>query len=269
VRLQAYALWDTVDFVLNGFVFVLIGLQLPFVLEGLHGYKTSTLIYYATMINALVIVLRLLWVYPSSYLACIIRTRLHKKPEKMPPPKEIFVTGWTGMRGVVALAAALSLPLNLANGDFFPRRNLLLFLTFSVILVTLVLQGLTLPPLIRALGLDGATGPDCEEEEARRLMLQAALAHIAAARDSSQPEVAEIYDDITSHLHARLARLQTPQPADTDTTPYSHYLQISTDMLRIERETALQLRNDGHISDTVLRKLERELDLTEARMSSL
>ncbi|HEY0307853.1 MAG TPA: Na+/H+ antiporter [Acidobacteriaceae bacterium] len=267
VRLQAYALWDTVDFVLNGLVFVLIGLQLPLVLAGLHGYKTTTLVFYAASVNALVIVLRLLWVYPSSYLACIIRTRVRKTPERMPPVKEIFVTGWTGMRGVVALAAVLSLPLTLANGDPFPRRNLLIFLTFSVILVTLVLQGLTLPPLIRALGLDSATGPDCEEDEARRLMLQAALTYIETTRNPDHPEVTKVFDDIAGHLQARLAGLQT-QPAE-GATPHNHYLQISTDLLRIERETALQLRNDGHISDTVLRKLERELDLSETRMSAI
>ena len=121
------------------------------------------------------IVLRLLWVFPGTALAYWIRRRVLHQNEPRPPARQIFVTGWTGMRGVIALAAALSLPEHLADGSPFPQRNLIIFLTFSVILVTLVLQGLTLPALIRALGLAGATGANCEETEARRIMAEAAL----------------------------------------------------------------------------------------------
>ena len=115
------------------------------------------------LFSALVIVLRLLWVFPGASLSYWIRRRFLRQNEARPPLRQLFITGWTGMRGVIALAAALSLPQQLADGRPFPQRNLIIFLTFSVILVTLVLQGLTLPTLIRALGLAGSAGPDHEK----------------------------------------------------------------------------------------------------------
>ncbi len=269
VRLQTNAVWNAIDFILNGLVFVLIGLQLPFVLAGLHAYSKGTLLGYAAVFSVLLIALRLLWIYPGAYLAYWIRRRLLKHTEPMPPARGIFVVGWTGMRGVIALAAALSLPATVANGQPFPSRNLILFLTFSVILVTLVLQGLTLPPLIRALGLAGGSGPDCEEEEARRLMLQAALAYIGAARAQDGPEFAAIYDDMAEHHQHRLEALQCQEGTGTDGMQYARYREISHELLGVERRTALQLRNEGRINDTVLRRLERELDLSEARMSAV
>src|SRR5207245_3895434 len=120
--------------------------------------------------------------------AYFIRRRFLGQDEGVPPARQIFVTGWTGMRGVISLAAALSLPEVLADGRPFPRRNLILFLTFSVILVTLVLQGLTLPWLIRILGLSGAAGLNCEEQEARRIVLEKALQHVEEARRKDRPE---------------------------------------------------------------------------------
>jgi CPA1 family monovalent cation:H+ antiporter len=158
VRIQAWAVWDSLTFVLNGLVFVLIGLQLHFVLAGIREYSFPQLLKYGALFSALVIVLRMIWMFPGAYIAHVIRRRVLHQKVQMPLARQIFVVGWTGMRGVVALAAAISLPEVLADGSPFPQRNLILFLTFSVILVTLVLQGLTLPPLIRALGLAGAVG---------------------------------------------------------------------------------------------------------------
>src|SRR4029077_10915785 len=155
VRMQALAVWDSLTFAVNGLVFVLIGLQLPHVLAGIRGYSLPRLLLYGALFSAIVIVLRLLWMYPGASIAYLIRTRLLHQTYTMPSAKQVFVVGWTGMRGVVALAAAIALPETISDGTLFPQRNLIIFLTFSVILVTLVLQGLTLPPLIRALGLPG------------------------------------------------------------------------------------------------------------------
>src|SRR6266478_1140186 len=149
VRIQTWAVWDSLTFVINGLVFVLIGLQLPYVLAGIRGYSLRDLILYGALFSAIVIVLRLLWMYPGGHLAHLIRTRVLHQNYPKPNAKQIFVVGWTGMRGVVALAAAIALPETLPDGSPFPQRNLIIFLTFCVILVTLVLQGLTLPPLIR------------------------------------------------------------------------------------------------------------------------
>jgi CPA1 family monovalent cation:H+ antiporter len=118
-------------------------LQLPLVREGIKTYSPGSLVLYGGLFSALVILLRLLWVFPGAALAYWIRRRVFHQNERRPPVRQIFVTGWTGMRGVIALAAALSLPERLADGSPFPQRSLIIFLTFSVILVTLVLQGLT------------------------------------------------------------------------------------------------------------------------------
>jgi Na+/H+ antiporter len=151
-RIEASAVWNTLDFVLNGVVFTLIGLQLPYVLEGIHNMRPAELFLDASILVGLIIALRLLWVYAASWIAFGIR-RFLKRPAERPPANETFIIGWTGMRGVIALAAAMSLPQVLDNGDAFPQRDVLIFLTFCVILATLVAQGLTLPFLIRKAGL--------------------------------------------------------------------------------------------------------------------
>src|SRR6476619_660579 len=207
VRLQANAVWSVFTFILNGFVFVLIGLQLPVVREGIRNYSSASLLLYGGLFSLLVLVLRLLWVFPGTTLAYWIRRHVFHQNEPRPPARQIFVTGWTGMRGVIALAAALSLPESLADGSPFPQRNLIVFLTFSVILVTLVLQGLTLPALIRALGLAGASGPNCEETEARRIMAEAALEQLERANRDIEPESAALYADLKEHYRLRLKSL--------------------------------------------------------------
>src|SRR6202035_4091584 len=182
-RPQTWAVWNAMTFAINGLVFVLIGLQLPYVLSGIREYSVRQLVFYGVLFSAIVIVLRLLWMYPGAHLAHFVRSRFLHQNNPRPSAKQIFVVGWTGMRGVIALAAAISLPEILANGTEFPERNLIVFLTFSVIFVTLVLQGLTLPPLIRMLGLEGGHANDAEEEEeARRIITSTALAHLEEAR---------------------------------------------------------------------------------------
>src|SRR2546423_8402620 len=156
VRIQVYAVWNALTFILTGVVFVLIGLQLPHVLAGIRGqYGLRALLLYGALFSAVVILLRLVWVFPGARLSYFIRRTILGQPEKTPPARSLFVVGWTGMRGVIALAAALALPQVLSDGSPFPRRNLIIFLTFCVILVTLVGQGLSLPAVIRALGLAG------------------------------------------------------------------------------------------------------------------
>ncbi len=272
VRLQAHAVWNAIDFVLNGLVFVLIGLQLPFVLAGLHSYSKGMLLTYAVVFSGLVIGLRLLWIFPGTYFAYWIRRRLLKQNEPTPGAKQIFVTGWTGMRGVISLAAALSLPRTMANGQPFPSRNLIVFMTFSVILVTLVLQGLTLPSLVRMLKLGGASSADGEEEEARRLMLEAALSYLQKAREKDGAQYGPLYEDLIEHHEERMGALRLQAAGAEDGAKpghYRRYREISHELLRVERKVALQLRNEGRISDTVLRRLERELDLSELRMTAV
>jgi CPA1 family monovalent cation:H+ antiporter len=187
VRLGAWSFWESFTFILNGLVFVLIGLQFPAVRASIHSYRLSALLVYGAIFSALLILLRLAWVFPGTSLSYWIRRRFLHQNEPTPGARGIFVVGWTGMRGVVSLAAALALPTALRDGSPFPHRNMIVFLTFCVIFVTLVLQGLTLPPLIRLLGLAGGAGPDCEELEARRIVTQAALSHLEGARARHGP----------------------------------------------------------------------------------
>jgi CPA1 family monovalent cation:H+ antiporter len=266
VRLQTWAVWESLSFILNGLVFVLIGLQLPNVLAGIHGYGRGTLLLYGALFSGLVIALRLIWIFPGAYLAHIIRTRLLHQAVKLPAAKDILIVGWTGMRGVIALAAAIALPRTLANGAPFPQRNLIIFLAFSIIFVTLVLQGLTLPPLVRALGVAGEAGPDLEEEAARREMLEAALAHLEKLHKQDETEFDAMYEDLTGHYQQRLAALSGNDEAEKAVGRQHHkrLSRLSRELLQVERCTAVRLRNDGHINDEILRELERELDLREA-----
>src|SRR5258705_2218451 len=196
VRMQIWAVWDAFTFILNGLVFVLIGLQLPFVLAGIREYSLGQLILYGALFSAIVILLRLIWMFPGARIANLIRRKLLHQDVAIPSKSQIFVVGWTGMRGVVALAAAISLPEQLANGADFPHRNLIIFLTFSAIFVTLVVQGLTLPPLIRWLGLAGLAGRNEEEDEARKLMIEAALQHLSAERERESGGLDEVFEEI-------------------------------------------------------------------------
>jgi monovalent cation/hydrogen antiporter len=245
---------------------VLIGLQLPYVLSGIHRFSFATLLLYGALFSGLVIALRLIWIFPGAYLANWIRTRLLHQNVKVPRPAAMLILGWTGMRGVIALAAAIALPQTLANGAPFPQRNLIIFLSFSVIFVTLVLQGLTLPPLVRALGLASEPGPNCEEEAARREIVQAALAHLEELRKKDETEFAAMYEDLTGHYRQRLAALTGEDAAENGVSPQHHkrLSRISRELLRIERCTAVRLRNEGNIDDEILRELERELDFREA-----
>src|SRR5581483_4122241 len=266
VRLQAWAVWDSLTFILNGLVFVLIGLQLPYVLDGIHGHSLATLILYGAMFSALVIALRVVWVMPGAYLAHWIRTRiLHQRVAK-PQFNGVLVVGWTGMRGVIALAAAIALPQSLPDGSPFPQRNLIIFLAFVVILVTLVLQGLTLPWVVRLLKVKDEGGPNIEEEQARREILRTALAYLLRSRKEDENRYDSLYEDLIGHYEQRLSLLEDGENDDRSVgrEQRRRFNRLSRDLLRVERQTAVRLRNDNRISDETLRQIERELDLREA-----
>jgi Na+/H+ antiporter len=268
-RLKGYAVWDTLTFILNGFVFILIGLQLPYVLEGIHEYRLGRLIELGLLFSLVVILLRLIWAYPGAWVSNFIRRRLLHQPEPFPNPRAILVVGWTGMRGVVALAAAISLPEALNDGSPFPQRNLIIFLTFSVIFVTLVVQGLTLPPLIRWLGLAGAGGESIEEAQTRRAMIEAALAYLETTRESDAPEFKPVYDELIHLQHLRLSRFEGAASGDVGYHPeqYERYHALSRKLRAIQRAALLNLRDHNQIGDETLRKLEQELDFVEAQFS--
>jgi monovalent cation/hydrogen antiporter len=267
VRIGLWSVWQSLTFILNGLVFVLIGLQFPRIRASIHSYHLSTILMYGAMFSVFLILLRLAWVFPGAHLSYFLRTRIGHQKERPPEARQVFVLGWTGMRGVVSLAAGLALPTLLKDGSPFPHRDLIIFLTFCVILVTLVLQGLTLPPLIRLLGLAGGEGPDCEELEARRIAAQAALDQLESAKARDREESAEIYDDLANHYRHRLATLKL-DASPKDLRDSERHRALLLEGLGVERATAIRLRNEGRIGDNVLRRIERELDLDESRLTS-
>jgi CPA1 family monovalent cation:H+ antiporter len=169
---------------------------------------------------------------------------------------------------VVALAAAISIPETLANGKPFGPRNLIVFLAFCVILVTLVLQGLTLPSLIRALGLAGATGMSAEEREARRIALEEAIEYLKEGREERGDGFLHAFDDLLDRYEHRLADLKAGHGEDENrpgSETYRQVMEAGEGAVQVERRTIIRLRDEGRISDDVLRTMERELDLEESR----
>ena len=273
VRLQVQGAWQALTFMLNGLVFVLIGLPLPYVLAGIHGrYGMGTLVFYGAVFSAMLILLRLVWVFPAMKFASFVERRWMGHKEEPLGAREVFVVGWTGMRGVLALAAAISIPEVLGDGRPFAARNLIVFLAFCVILVTLVLQGLTLPALIRRLGLAGATGMDPEEKEARRIVLAAAIRFLEQDRKRIGAEAEHLYDEVTHRYRHRLAAVATGAEESVDGMDgdtYARLRSIAEEALQAERRTLIELRDKGRIGDDVLRTLEREMDLAESRYQAL
>ena len=269
VRIQVTNGWDSLNFILNGLVFLLIGLQLPYVLAGIKGYGRWTLIEYGAVFSGVLIVLRLLWMFPAARVANLLRRVVPGVDvEPMPGPKSVFVIGWTGMRGVIALAAAFSLPEVLSGDRPFSQRNLIIFLTFAVILVTLVVQGLSLPWLIRRLGLGRMESRE-EEMKARRMVLEAAISHLEMQRNSGSEELAHGFADLLHRYRHRLDAVTYGLSADnteeTGAKNFRRVRELSRETAQVERRTAVRLRDDGQIGDGVLKQLLKELDLTEAR----
>jgi CPA1 family monovalent cation:H+ antiporter len=263
------AVWNSLTFILNGFVFVLIGLQLPSVLAGVRELSLGKIILYGAIFSAFLILLRLFWTFPGAYVSYLIRTRLLHQNEKWPGVRQVFVVGWTGMRGVIALAAAISLPKTVANGAPFPHRDLIVFLTFCVIVVTLVFQGLTLPPLIRKLGLVETAGPPCEEQEAHRLVLQAAQKRLDEIRQNDAAGPVDVYDHLAQQYEHRLASIggRSKEEEISHAGHYLRYLDLSRTLLEVERQAALRLRDEGRITDETWRRMENEMDLSETRLT--
>ena len=260
-RVLGTGVWQMVTFLLNGFAFLLLGLQLPAILGRLSGHSTDELVLLSVVVSAAVVISRFVWVFPAIYLPRWISASLREK-DPAPPVGAVIVISWAGMRGAVSLAAALSLPLA------FPERDLLLFLTFVVILVTLVGQGLTLPLLLGRLRLADDGSEERERQEARQAANDAAIAALERAL-LHWPDHRPIIDNLADRFRHRadhLSELDGPE-SDSETERLEH-LGIMRSVLAAQREAVIGLRDDGAINDEILREVERELDLEELRLES-
>jgi len=266
VRIESRAAWNTLTYVLNGLVFTMIGLQLPYVLKSINSDSREQLLINAAQITVAVIGVRFVGVFSLAYAGYFIRTRLFKEDFPPPPPKGVFIIAWTGMRGVVALAAAIALPETLADGSPFPQRNMILFLTFCVIFVTLVLQGLTLPTIIRWFGLSSPPRAEAEERMARRKMIESALAQLEQLCPEGAEERQDIYPDIVRYYQRRRAALEeTQKESEAPEEHQERYRELTIQLRQTERATVLELRDRNEIGDAALRRIERELDFMDAR----
>ncbi|MCA1848890.1 MAG: Na+/H+ antiporter [Actinobacteria bacterium] len=265
-RLQGYAFWELVTFLLNGLIFALIGLQLRGIVGRLSEFSVADLVLYAGIISLTVILVRFLWVFPATYVPRWVSRSLRER-DPSPSPRAVTVIAWTGMRGVISLAAALALPLTIEGGAPFPGRDLILFLTFSVILATLVVQGLSLPALIRGLGLEDDGSQEREEIEGRIEVAQAALARIEelVEEDWVREDTAERVRGLYNYRRSRFsARFDGDEDGIEERS--AAYQRFTRELLRAQRRTLIQLRDEGRISDEVMHRIEHDLDLEESRL---
>ena len=267
-RLQGVAFWDMLDFLFNNTLFLLVGLQMRRIVGDLGAISLGQAIGYAAIISATLIVTRFAWVYPVTYLPKLLG-RKSGADDPFPSWKPIFVVAWTGMRGAISLAAALALPLALASGVPFPQRNLIIFITFFSILATLVLQGLTLPPLIRALKLrdEGATAH--EEVQARLEIARAALNRLhEIANSSAQPP--PLWEQLRRQYQRRADGLQAIVAQDNSVCrdALRDDRQLQLDVLRAQREALLALRKRGALHEDAVRRISNDLDLEEQRLQN-
>lgn len=313
-RIQAINMWQVTDFLLEGLLFIIVGLGLPLALgavggsDGSGGPETtlSSLLVTAAVVSAVVIALRLLWVFPATYVPRYLRRRFAGKRDAYPPWQNVFFEGWAGLRGAVSLVLALSIPFVTASGAPFPGRDLVIFLTFIVILVTLVGQGLTLRPLIRKLGLEPDNEDAYEETQARLETARAALVRLnqilAAHRKDAEgggyddpsasledqemhPVVQRLYDRYTHLVHRYSSEARNRSgpaasasglasdtdedaaEADLDERRAGSYQRLRIEMIDAERNELIRLRDDGEISDGVLHRVERDLDLEQSLLT--
>jgi Na+/H+ antiporter len=268
-RLQGGPFWGMIEFILNGFVFILIGLKLPDAVRALHGESLARLVAYALLISLAVIVIRIAWVFPATYLPRLLFKKIRMR-DPFPPWRHVTLVAWTGMRGVVSLASALAIPLTLSNGAPFPGRDLILFLTFVVILATLVVQGLSLPFLIRALNIKDDRSTEREEHRARLEANRAALKRLTQITETD-PAKADARDRLRIEYEDRVRQLESFDPADGHShwnTFSREYENLSLETLGVERKVILTLRNKSVINDEVLRRIQHDLDLAESRIKT-
>jgi CPA1 family monovalent cation:H+ antiporter len=265
-RLQAFAVWDVATFLLNATLFVLIGLQLPFVTDAITSRSLAQLIADSALVIAVVIGARFAWVFTTPYVLRLIDRRPRQRELRVGAAARAVIA-WSGLRGAVSLATALALPLETDAGDPLPGRDVIVFITFAVVLVTVVGQGLTLPMLIRRLGVVADGGEEEHEELTARLTASKAaldelevMADEGWARDETLERSREYYEQRKRRFAARAGKIEDDGYEERSQVR----LRVLRRLYRAERQAIVELRNTGDISNEVMHRLERELDLEES-----
>jgi Na+/H+ antiporter len=262
-RLLGFSFWDVLVYLLNAVLFLLVGLQLHPILSGVTGGSAAALLGQAALVTVVVVAVRITWQFTVPYL-----DRRPTQVVRRLGAAERLVVGWSGMRGAVSLAAALALPFQAGVGQAFPQRDLIVFVTFAVILVTLVVQGLTLPALIRRVGLHRDDSEEREELRGRLTATDAALARLEElagedwTRDDTVERLRGTYDFRRRRLKARVGKIEDDGYEDRSLA----YQRLVRELLQAQRRAIVRLRNQGEIGNDVMHRIERDLDLEDSRL---
>ena len=269
-RLQGIFFWDLFIYLIEGMVFLVTGLQARALTAGIHGYTLYDFVTSALIVCAVVIAARFVWMYPATYVPRWLSPSLAKR-DPSPPWQFPFALAFTGVRGIVSLAAALAIPLTIEGGSPFPQRDLILFLTFSVVLVTLVGQGLLLPTVIRALGLENAGLREHDEERAQEFSARLQAVQAALTRLESLAQERDLPESILDPIRARHSQrlIHVKHRGDGDEAHHKAlevHDEIEFVLIEAERQQINELYRLGELKDEARRRIERELDLREAHL---
>src|SRR5690242_8358484 len=275
-RLQTTAVWNVCIFLVNGIVFILIGLQLPELVVGLKSSTLIQLIGYGLIISAVTIIIRIVWVFAGAYHQKLFAGKKSAIEDEEPTNwKNVLIVAWTGTRGVVSLATALAVPFTLTNGNDFPKRHSILLLAFTVILVTLVIQGLTLPLLIRLLKIKSENNLlQKEENELNLAIAESSLRFISNGLPNNvSDEIAERirrqYEFDYNLLSNKKGNYQQQKDSETQLNSVTQLIQAQIEVVKFKRELLIKFQNEDRFSEEVLTNAERELDIEELRLNSL
>lgn len=272
-RLQGIFFWDFLIYLIEGMIFLLTGLQAHTLVTGLKTHALSELVLYGAIVSAVVIVTRFIWMFPATYLPRWLSRSLAQR-DPSPPWQWPFVLAFTGVRGIVSVAAALAIPLTTSDGSPFPDRDLILVLAFVVVLVTLVGQGLTLPWVVRALGLANAGRREQEAQRREEFRVRREAIEVATHRLDALAEQPDIPEDVIArlrnHLRQRLAQILTrSNEGEEQRRLIAKGDRLELQLIAAERDHINEKYREGTLKDETRRRLERELDLRDAQLASV
>ncbi len=271
-KLNMLGVWNTMIFVMNAMVFVLIGLDLPEIIGGLGTYSWQEGIKYGLIISAITILLRIIWVFPAAYIPRWLFPSIRKK-EVSPGWKGPLIISLAGMRGVVSLATALSIPLLTNNGEAFPLRSLILFITFIVIFVTLVFQGLSLPFIIQWLGLKEIDAEVPSEKQKAAIHLQLSTAALNYLEDHypeklQKNELLGFYKkSLENHVYVTGQQLESLECCASQQNEVEMLRQVQREVYSVQRKLLFRMRRNNDFGDEEIRNMELQLDLNEMKLN--
>lgn len=270
-RMNMLGVWTTLIFVMNALVFILIGLELPEIINSIGNYSIAEAIKYGLIISLITVALRFIWVYPIAHIPRWLSKTAREDPS--PGWKGPLIISWAGMRGVVSLATALSIPILMKNGQAFPLRNLILFITFVVIFVTLIFQGLTLPLIVKLIKIREIDDiqPEDEQEAGIQLRLkEAALQQLNkkyAAEIAGNKLVGILKKDLENDITEISEQLDSPECDEAEQQEINIYHRVLLDLYAVQRKELFRLRKEKFFSDEEIRKIEMQLDLNELKIN--